>query len=366
MYLSCVLPTHHASRSLGLTYELPHDLNPSNRPSPFLPNLSPPLLLLDHLHGSKHHGLCVSFDDEVESSRCCCSFLLFSPWMESLARRAQGMELSGHGGDMAIPISSVHDSPPLHHHHHHHQVLSNGPPPPPPPPPLLVLPVASGGTEEQQQCGGRKAAAKYRECLKNHAASIGGNATDGCGEFMPSGEEGSMEALKCSACGCHRNFHRKEAEGEEQLPSPLEYLRPLSQLRGTDARKAAVGSAPRLLLPGPNHYHHLLPRVAGPHGMIMPLQQQQQTSESEEMEVARPAALMMKKRFRTKFTAEQKEKMLGFAEKAGWRLQKQEDSVVQQFCQEIGVKRRVLKVWMHNNKHNLAKKHPPPPHLSPL
>ncbi|XP_074569812.1 zinc-finger homeodomain protein 2-like [Curcuma longa] len=273
------------------------------------------------------------------------------------------MELSGHGGEMAIPISSVHDSPPLHHHQH--QVLSNGPPP------LLVLPVASGGTEEQQQCGGRKAAARYRECLKNHAAAIGGNATDGCGEFMPSGEEGSLEALKCSACGCHRNFHRKEAEGEEQLPSPLEYIRPLS-LRGSDARKVAAphkaaGSAPRLLLPGPNHYHQLLPRVV-PHGMIMPLQQQQQqqqTSESEEMEVARPA-LMMKKRFRTKFTAEQKEKMLGFAEKAGWRLQKQEDSVVQQFCQEIGVKRRVLKVWMHNNKHNLAKKHPPPPHLSPL
>jgi ZF-HD homeobox protein with Cys/His-rich dimerization domain len=55
---------------------------------------------------------------------------------------------------------------------------------------------------------------KYKECLKNHAASIGGNATDGCGEFMPSGPDGSIEALKCSACGCHRNFHRKEVEGE--------------------------------------------------------------------------------------------------------------------------------------------------------
>lgn len=63
-----------------------------------------------------------------------------------------------------------------------------------------------------------------------------------------------------------------------------------------------------------------------------------------------------KKRFRTKFTSEQKEKMLNFAEKVGWRLQRLEDGVVQQFCQEIGVKRRVLKVWMHNNKHSLAKK----------
>ncbi|KAL0364958.1 UNVERIFIED_CONTAM: Zinc-finger homeodomain protein 3 [Sesamum angustifolium] len=65
---------------------------------------------------------------------------------------------------------------------------------------------------------------------------------------------------------------------------------------------------------------------------------------------------VVKKRFRTKFTQEQKEKMLSFAEKVGWKIQKQEESVVQQFCQEVGVKRRVLKVWMHNNKHNLAKK----------
>ena len=90
--------------------------------------------------------------------------------------------------------------------------------------------------------------------------------------------------------------------------------------------------------------------------MIMPLGAVVQTSESDDMEgvLARPP--IVKKRFRTKFTPEQKEKMLSFAEKVGWRLQKQEESVVQQFCQEIGVKRRVLKVWMHNNKHNLAKK----------
>ncbi|KAJ6848962.1 ZF-HD homeobox protein [Iris pallida] len=27
----------------------------------------------------------------------------------------------------------------------------------------------------------------YRECMRNHAASIGGQAYDGCGEFMPAG-----------------------------------------------------------------------------------------------------------------------------------------------------------------------------------
>nr|ABY61019.1 mini zinc finger 1 [Welwitschia mirabilis] len=55
---------------------------------------------------------------------------------------------------------------------------------------------------------------RYRECRKNHAASIGGYAVDGCGEFMPNGEEGTPGALKCAACNCHRNFHRREVEGE--------------------------------------------------------------------------------------------------------------------------------------------------------
>lgn len=62
------------------------------------------------------------------------------------------------------------------------------------------------------------------------------------------------------------------------------------------------------------------------------------------------------KRYRTKFTAEQKEKMLELAEKLGWRIQKHDDEVIQQFCNETGVKRHVLKVWMHNNKHTIGKK----------
>ncbi|PON57381.1 ZF-HD homeobox protein, Cys/His-rich dimerization domain containing protein [Trema orientale] len=55
---------------------------------------------------------------------------------------------------------------------------------------------------------------RYGECQKNHAANIGGYAVDGCREFMASGEEGTNEALLCAACGCHRNFHRREEENE--------------------------------------------------------------------------------------------------------------------------------------------------------
>ncbi|GAB4845478.1 mitotic fidelity of chromosome transmission-protein [Ancistrocladus abbreviatus] len=71
---------------------------------------------------------------------------------------------------------------------------------------------------------------RYGECQKNHAASTGGYAVDGCREFMASGEEGTAGALTCAACGCHRNFHKKEAEAE-LLPAPISP----SQTYGTEA-----------------------------------------------------------------------------------------------------------------------------------
>lgn len=69
-----------------------------------------------------------------------------------------------------------------------------------------------------------------------------------------------------------------------------------------------------------------------------------------------PSYGMTKKRFRTKFTQDQKEKMLEFAEKVGWRIPREDDPEVQRFCGEVGVKRQVLKVWMHNNKATSGKK----------
>ncbi|CAL5012686.1 unnamed protein product [Urochloa decumbens] len=59
----------------------------------------------------------------------------------------------------------------------------------------------------------------YRECLKNHAASLGGHALDGCGEFMPAPDADPADpaSLRCAACGCHRNFHRRLLEAP---PSP--------------------------------------------------------------------------------------------------------------------------------------------------
>lgn len=196
---------------------------------------------------------------------------------------------------------------------------------------------------------------RYRECLKNHAASIGGNVYDGCGEFMPSGEEGTLEALKCAACDCHRNFHRKEVDGETQqfggrrslMLNPLQLPPPLP--------------SPTMLH---HRHHHHQKYTSPPSAMVTPMNVafggggtesssedlNMYQSNPEGMAAAAPPYVLSKKRFRTKFTQEQKDKMLELAEKLGWRINKQDEDEVEKFCAEYGVKRQVFKVWMHNNK----------------
>ncbi|XP_027359380.1 zinc-finger homeodomain protein 11-like [Abrus precatorius] len=148
----------------------------------------------------------------------------------------------------------------------------------------------------------------YRECLRNHAASLGSYATDGCGEFTLDLDASSPAAsLQCAACGCHRNFHRKVT-----CP-PAEVL-------------TAAGSGDMMEYSG------------GGEGRI---------------EVGERSNSNNKKRFRTKFSLEQKEKMLGFAEKLGWKLQRKEvDDEIERFCRSVGVSRQVFKVWMHNHKNS--------------
>ncbi|KAG6406355.1 hypothetical protein SASPL_133955 [Salvia splendens] len=239
---------------------------------------------------------------------------------------------SEEGEEMPLPLNSTYGGQMIHHHHHlpsHNHIM-------------IPSSAAGGGPHLSSDDLPFKKPIRYRECLKNHAASMGGNATDGCGEFMASGDDGSLEALTCSACGCHRNFHRKESEGDSCDSC---YPRIGRKLFVADHHKGYIGY----------HHHHHAAAAARPNQMIMSYNMASESDEQEGMIMGR-APQMVKKRFRTKFSQEQKEKMLNFAEKVGWKMQKQEEGVVQQFCQEVGVKRRVLKVWMHNNKHTLAKK----------
>jgi len=196
--------------------------------------------------------------------------------------------------------------------------------------------------------------ARYRECLKNHAVGIGGHALDGCGEFMPAGSEGTLESLKCAACNCHRNFHRKESSADVTAGDPF-LLTNHHHHPPPPPQFAAYYRTPAgyLHVSGQQRTGTLaLPSTSGGGGGT-------QSTREELEDVSNPSgggSGSSKKRHRTKFTQEQKDKMLELAEKLGWRIQKHDEGLVQEFCNESGVKRHVLKVWMHNNKHTLGKK----------
>jgi len=66
--------------------------------------------------------------------------------------------------------------------------------------------------------------------------------------------------------------------------------------------------------------------------------------------------VMRYKKFSTKFTHEQRKKMLDFAMILGWKIKNNYENVVEEFCNEIAVKRHVFNVWMYKNKHTMEKR----------
>ncbi|XP_009776697.1 zinc-finger homeodomain protein 6 [Nicotiana tabacum] len=159
----------------------------------------------------------------------------------------------------------------------------------------------------------------YRECLRNHAASLGSYATDGCGEFTLDDNNNNntsprSASLHCAACGCHRNFHRKVMYG--------------ASYSNNSSRDREIVAA------------ELTDYGGGRMSAALTAEESPRSG---------------KKRFRTKFTTDQKEKMLAFAEKLGWTLQrKDQENETERFCREVGVSRKVFKVWMHNHKNNTS------------
>ncbi|KAJ6681847.1 ZINC-FINGER HOMEODOMAIN PROTEIN 1 [Salix koriyanagi] len=161
--------------------------------------------------------------------------------------------------------------------------------------------------------------------------------TGGGGE----GEEGNFDALKCAACNWHRNFHCKETDG---------------------------GGGGEIILY--HSYHHqqqpkFSPYYRDPPPAWVP---SSLDTNSAERPLALPAASgggggrggggggsSSKKRFGTKFSPEQKEKMLAFAERLGWRIQKHDEASVEQFSADNGLKQHVLKKlvtsysWCHGD-----------------
>ncbi|CAL5211035.1 unnamed protein product [Lathyrus oleraceus] len=164
----------------------------------------------------------------------------------------------------------------------------------------------------------------FKECRRNHASGIGGFAVDGCCEFLPAGIEGTIEFFKCAACNCHRNFHHKELVTGDLTNFP----------------------ANTVYYPSPTPISTIFPI----HDYIHMTGSSRGTINGGEERLT-----SFKKRFRTKFSREQKEKMFNFAVKLGWKVRKQDKNAVEKFCNKIGVKFQVFKVWILNNKHTIGK-----------
>ncbi|KAL4302186.1 hypothetical protein GQ457_10G029230 [Hibiscus cannabinus] len=189
----------------------------------------------------------------------------------------------------------------------------------------------------------------YKECLKNHAASLGAHALDGCGEFMPT-HPGSF---KCAACGCHRNFHRRDPAFLHHLPPPP-----------PDAPSSSPSPSPTHTPPSPVPYsyyssapHMLLTLRTGYSGSgALDEYNHQRVEATDKNNSTQTTDTSGRKRSRTKFSKEQKEKMHAFAERVGWRMPRGEEMLVKEICNQVGVDRGVLKVWLHNNKNTFGKK----------
>ncbi|KAJ7953811.1 Zinc-finger homeodomain protein [Quillaja saponaria] len=218
----------------------------------------------------------------------------------------------------------------------------------------------------------------YKECLKNHAATIGGHALDGCGEFMPSSTSNPTDptSLKCAACGCHRNFHRRETQDSNPNflnrhfspspvlpPPPAQPLLPHRGLSPSTSPSTSPSPSPSLSFPSPTSspspppishfppsFNKSVPQMLFPHSDAYSAPSDHEQHHNINQTVAKTENPVGKKRSRTKFSQEQKEKMYMFSEKLEWKMQKGEERLVQKFCNEVGVCKRVFKVWMHNNK----------------
>ncbi|KAL8537445.1 hypothetical protein ACS0TY_012539 [Phlomoides rotata] len=130
---------------------------------------------------------------------------------------------------------------------------------------------------------------RYKECLKNHAVGIGG-----------------LESLKCAACGCHRNFHRRENESGGGA-FPFHQYPPQQQLLLAHHPHGHFGYR------SPSGYLHVAPQArAAPLALPSSSGGGGWSGSRDEMEdyYSQPSSASAKKRFRTKFTQEHKEKML--------------------------------------------------------
>ncbi|XVE67434.1 hypothetical protein DITRI_Ditri08aG0160600 [Diplodiscus trichospermus] len=185
------------------------------------------------------------------------------------------------------------------------------------------------------QSGDNQPICRYNECRRNHAASFGRYAVDGCGEFISCNDN----VFTCAACGCHRNFHRKDPPNNATtvLPAPRQPMPP--------QRRPLLAMAP---LPLACHN-----QLTGETSLFI-RDRNNIDAGSEALSGANVEEENDKKRKRakrTKLTVEQKSKMMRFADQLGWRCQRHLHAEIEEFCEEVGITKRVFVIWLNNNRH---------------
>ncbi|XVE48610.1 hypothetical protein DITRI_Ditri01bG0015100 [Diplodiscus trichospermus] len=168
---------------------------------------------------------------------------------------------------------------------------------------------------------------RYKECRHNYAASFGRYVFDGCGEFICCNED----VFTCAASGCHRSFHRKDPPNNAaSLPPP----------------QSIVPHRP-LLAPLPLASHK---RLTGETSFSIRRRNIDVGSDILSGAETEGEKNKKKRAKRTHLTTEQKSKMMRFADKLGWRTQRHDDAEIQQFCEDVGITKRVFAVWLNNNR----------------
>lgn len=194
----------------------------------------------------------------------------------------------------------------------------------------------------------------YGECRRNYAAQLGSHSTDGCGEFCPNSLLSETLAF-CTACGCHRNFHRRlttvllDEEREKGNPAGnggcgartsgvQGHGKQIVELIDLEENRVAVpvrasGSAKKTLA-----------MIAADQPVIVRALEGRKNGAQ-----VKPCGRV--KKARTVFTPEQKDMMKAFSDSLGWTVAKKDSrEKVKKFCEEVGVSGYVFRTWLNNNK----------------
>ncbi|KAJ0252524.1 Zinc-finger homeodomain protein 13 [Hirschfeldia incana] len=231
---------------------------------------------------------------------------------------------------------------------------------------------------------------RYGECRKNQAPiAAGTTAYDGCGEFVSS--DPGQDSLDCAACGCHRSFHHREESLSGGTNTILEVLKiSPSQFRqifcspygdgetdeegkkriATDrSPEEEAGRAKRVKTRFTTEQTEKMRSYAEKVGWKVSSESRERVKEfCDGIGVTRRKLRVWMnnhhedkgrvdeeeegrvKRFKTKFTAEQTERMRSYAEKLRWKVRAEDREETEVFCSEIGVNLNKFVIWMNNHK----------------